>query len=87
MIPPFQWTKTLSLSVDFESPNENITKPYQPRIGKVSLRATDWTYYHVQDEVDTTEYHPDWPTVLKEMGPIMIPAGSDSSFNQGGIPP
>ncbi len=47
-IPPFQWNKTLSLSVDscrndFESPNEDVTKPYQPRIGKVSMRGTDWT--------------------------------------------
>ncbi len=51
------------------------------------MRATDWTYYQVQDEVNPTEYHPDWPTELKEMGPILVPAGSEASLNRRRIPP
>ncbi len=51
------------------------------------MRATDWTYYQAQDEVDPTEYHPDWPTELKEMGSIMIPVGSEAIFNRSRIPP
>ncbi len=92
MIPPFQCNKTLSLSVDsrrndFQCPNGDITIPYQPRIGKVSMRATDWTYYHAQDEVQPTEYHPDWPDEFKGLGPIKITGGSEASFNQKRIPP
>ena len=49
-IPPFQLTKELSVSVDsrgndFESPNAEATMPYQPHVGRVSMRATNWTYY------------------------------------------
>ncbi len=51
------------------------------------MRTTDWTYYHAQDEADPTEYHPDWPTRMREMGPIRVPAGSESSPNQMRIPP
>ncbi len=51
------------------------------------MRATDWTYYHAPDEANPTEYHPDWPTGLREMGPILIPAGSETSPNQTRIPP
>ena len=85
-IPSFQWSKPLNLSInshgnDFESPNEDVTSPYKRHIGNTSMRATDWTYYQAQDEVNPTKYHPDWPTELKEMGPIMIPAGSEASLN------
>ncbi len=91
-IPSFQWSKPLNLSIDsrgndFESPNEDVTRPYQRHKGKVSMRATDWTYYQAQDEVNPTEYHPDWPTELKEMGPIMIPVMSEASLNRRRIPP
>ena len=91
-IPSFQWSKPLNLSYDshgndFASPNEDVTRPYQCYIGKVSMRASDWTYYQPQDEVDPTAYHPDWPTELKEMGPIKIPAGSEASLNRRRIPP
>ncbi len=91
-IPPFRWNKTLNLSVDsrgndFESPKGDVTTPYQPCMGKVSMRATDWTYYQAQDEVQPTEYHPDWPDELQELGPIKIPGGSEASFNQQRIPP
>ncbi len=51
------------------------------------MRATDWTYYHAQDEANPTEYHPDWPTGLRVMGPILILAGSETSPNQTRIPP
>ncbi len=69
-IPSFQWSKPLNQSTDsrgndFESPNEDVTRPYQCHIGKVSMRATDWMYYQSQDEVNPTAYHPDWPTELK----------------------
>ena len=50
------------------------------------MRATDCTYYHAQDEANPTEYHPDWPTRLREMGPILVPAGSENSPNQTRIP-
>ncbi len=48
------------------------------------MRTTDWTYYHAQDEADPTEYHSDWPTGMRELGPIRGPAGSES---QTRIPP
>ncbi len=91
-IPSFQWTKPLSLSVyscgnDFESPTGDVTTPYQPHIGKVSMRATDWTYYRSQDEEKPMEYHPDWPIELRELGPIRIPAGSEDSFYRERILP
>ncbi len=92
-IPPFQWSsKELNVLVDshwndFESPSVEATTPYQPHIGKVSMRATDWTYYQVQDEVRPMEYHPDWPNELQELGPIMLPAGGETGFNQKRIPP
>ncbi len=72
---------------DFESPNGEVTRPYQRHLGKTYMRATDWTYYHAQDEANPTEYHPDWPTGLREMGPILVPAGSETSPNQTRIPP
>ncbi len=82
-IPPFQFTQPLNLSNnsrrnDFESLNGEVTRPYQRYLGKTSMRATDWMYYHAQDEADPTEYHPDWPTGMREMGPIRVPAGSES---------
>ncbi len=70
LIPPFQWScKELSVSVyshgnNFESPSVEATTPYQPHIGKVLMRATDWTYYQAQDKVRPIEYHPDWPDEL-----------------------
>ncbi len=48
------------------------------------MRPADWTYYHEQDQVDPAEYHPNWPTGMRELGPIRIPAGSES---QRRIPP
>ncbi len=51
------------------------------------MRATDWTYYHEQDEANPTEYHLDWPNGLREMGPILILAGSETNPNQKRIPP
>ncbi len=91
-IPPFQWSQALNLSSDsrrhdFESPNGAVTRPYQCHMGKTYMRPTDWTYYHAQDEVNPTEYHPDWPTGLREMGPILVPAGSETSPNQTRTPP
>ncbi len=88
-IPPFQFTQPLSLSTDsrrddFGSPNEEITRPYQRYLGKTSMKTSDWTYYHEQDEADPTQYHPNWPTRMREMGPVRIPAGSES---QKRIPP
>ncbi len=72
-IPPFRFTQPLNLSNDscrddFKSPSGEVTRPYQPHLGKTSMRTTDWTYYHAQDETDPTEYHPDWPTGMREMG-------------------
>ncbi len=43
------------------------------------MRATDWMYYHAQDEANPTEYHPDWPTRMKEMGPILVSGGGGVS--------
>ncbi len=62
-IPQFRFTQALNLSTDsrrddFESPNGEVTRPYQRYLKKTSMRATDWTYYHAQDEADLTEYHP-----------------------------
>ncbi len=48
------------------------------------MRKSDWTYYQEQDQADPAEYHPSWPTGMRELGPIMIPAGSES---QRRIPP
>ncbi len=92
VIPPFQWTKELSASVDsrgndFEFPNVEATTPYRHHLGRVSMRATDWTYYRAQNEVTPIEYHPDWTDELQELGPIRLPAGSKASFNQKRIPP
>ncbi len=42
------------------------------------MRTTDWTYYHAQDEADPTAYHPDWPTGMRELGPVQVLAGSES---------
>ncbi len=91
-VPPFQWSQPLNLSSDsrrndFESPNGKVTRLYQHHLGKTYMRATDWTYYHAQDEANPTEYHPDWPTSMKEMGPILIPAGSETNPNRTRIPP
>ncbi len=91
-IPPFQWNQPLNLSGDsrgrdFESPNGEDTRPYQRHLGRTSMRATDWTYYQAQDEANPTEYHPDWPTGMRELGPILIPAGSESSRGKKKIPP
>ncbi len=91
-VPPFQWSQPFNLSSDsrrndFESPNGEVTRPYQRYLGKTYMRATDWTYYHAQDEANPSEYHPDWPTGMKEMGLILIPAGSETSPSQTRIPP
>ncbi len=51
------------------------------------MRATDWTYYQAQDEVQPMEYHPDWPSELLVLGPTRIPGGSEASLNQRRIPP
>ncbi len=68
----------------FGSPDGEITRPYQRYLGKTSMRTSDWTYYQEQDEADPTEYHPSWPTGMRELGPVWIPAGSES---QRRIPP
>ncbi len=91
-VPLFQWSQPLNLSSDshrndFESPNGEVTRPYQRHMGKTYMRAIDWTYYHAQDEANPTEYHPDWPTAMKEMGPILFLAGSETNPNQTRIPP
>ncbi len=88
-IPPFQFTQPLNVSTDsrgndFKSPSGEITEPYQRYLGQTSMRRSDWTYYQEQDQADPAEYHPSWPTGMKELGPIMIPAGSES---QRRIPP
>ncbi len=44
------------------------------------MKTTDWTYYMAHDEVRPINYHPDWPNELKELHPIMIPAGSEARF-------
>ncbi len=75
---------TDSCGDDFQSPIGEVTRPYQHHLGKISMKTTDWTYYHAQDEADPTEYHPDWPTGMRELGPIRVPAGSES---QTRIPP
>ncbi len=79
-VPPFQFTQPLDLSSnsrrnDFASPNGEVTRPYQRHLGKTFMRATDWTYYHAQDEANPTEYHPDWPNGMRQMGPILVPGG------------
>ncbi len=51
------------------------------------MRATDWTYYHAQDEANPIEYHPDWPTEMREMGLVLILVGSESNPNKTRIPP
>ncbi len=91
-IPPFQWDQPLDQSgdsrgLDFDSPNGEVTRPYQRHLGRTSMRSTDWTYYQAQDEADPTEYHPDWSTGMKELGPILIPAGSESNRGKKKIPP
>ncbi len=88
-IPPFQFTQPLNVFTDyqrddFRSPDGEITRPYQRYLGKTSMRPSDWTYYQEQDEADPTEYHPSWPTGMRELGPIRILAGSES---QTRIPP
>ncbi len=88
-VPPFQFTQPLNLSNDsrrndFESPNGEVTRPYQRYLGKTSMRATDWTYYHAQEEADPAEYHPDWPIEMRGVGPIRVPVGSESNTR---IPP
>ncbi len=88
-IPPFQFTQPLNVSTDsrgddFGSPIEEITRPYQRYLGQTSIRRSDWTYYQEQDQADPAEYHPSWPTGMRELGPIMIPVGSES---QRRIPP
>ena len=88
-IPPFQFTLPLNVSTDsrrddFGSPDGEITRPYQRYLGKTSMRTSDWTYYQEQDEADPTECHPSWPTGMRELGPVQIPAGSES---QRRIPP
>ncbi len=89
IIPPFQFTQPLNVSTDsrgdeFGSPIGEITRPYQRYLGQTSMRSSDWTYYHEQDQADPTEYHPSWPTGMRELGPIRIPAWSES---QRQIPP
>ncbi len=91
-VPPFQWTRSLNLSSDshrndFKSPNGEVTRPYQRHLGKTYMRATDWTYYHAQDEANPTEYHPDWPTGMRDIGPILVLGGSDTNPNRTRIPP
>ncbi len=91
-IPPFKWSQPLNHSSnsrrnDFESPYGEITRPYQRHLGKTSMRATDLTYYHAQDEANPTEYHPDWSTGMRQMGPILIPGGSETNPSQTKIPP
>ncbi len=48
------------------------------------MRKSDWTYYQEQDQADPAEYHPSWPTGMRELGLIRIPVGSES---QRQIPP
>ena len=48
------------------------------------MRQSDWTYYQEQDQADPAEYHSSLPTGMRELGLIMIPAGSES---QRRIPP
>ena len=79
-IPLFQFTQPF----DFESPGGEITEPYQRYLGQTSMRRSDWTYYQEQDQADPAEYHPSWPTGMRELGAIRIPAGSES---QRRIPP
>ena len=88
-IPPFQFTQPLNVSTDsrgkdFESPGGEITEPYRRYLGQTSMKRSDWTYYQEQDQADPTEYHSSWPTGMRELGPIMIPVGSES---QRRIPP
>ncbi len=88
-IPPFQFTQPLDVPTgsrgdDFGSPVVETTKPYQRYLGQTSMRKSDWTYYQEQDQADPAEYHPSWPTGMRELGPIMIPEGSES---QRRIPP
>ncbi len=88
-IPPFQFTQPLNVSTDsrgddFGSPIREITRPYQRYSGQTSMRKSDWTYYQEQDQTDPAEYHPSWPIGMRELGPIRIPAGSES---QRRIPP
>ncbi len=88
-IPPFQFTQLLNVSTysrgkDFESPGGEITEPYRRYLGQTSMKRSDWTYYQEQDQADPTEYHSSWPTGMRELGPIMIPAGSET---QRRIPP
>ncbi len=54
-VPPFQFTQPLNLSTDFrgddfQSPIGEVTRPYQRHLGITSMRTSDWTYYHAQDE-------------------------------------
>ncbi len=72
---------------DFEFHNGEVTRPYQRCLGKTFMRTTDWTYYHAQDEANPTEYHPDWPTRMREMGLVLVLAGSEPSPNKMRIPP
>ncbi len=88
-IPPFQFTQPLNQSTDsrgddFQSPMGEVTRPYQRHLGITSMRTSDWTYYHAQDEADPMVYHPDWPTGMRQLGPLRIPAGSESRAR---IPP
>ncbi len=88
-IPPFQFTQPLNVSTDsrgndFGSPIGQITEPYQRYLGQTSMKRSDWTYYQEQDQADPAEYHPSWPTGMRELGLIRIPAGSES---QRRIPP
>ncbi len=88
-IPPFQFAQPLNVSTDsrgddFGSPIGEITRPYQRYLGQTSMRSSDWTYYQEQDQAGPTEYHPSWLTGMKELGPVRIPAGSES---QRRIPP
>ena len=91
-IPPFQFTQPLNVSTDsrgndFESPGGEITEPYQRYLGQTSMRRSDWTYYQEQDQADPAEYHPSWPTGMRELGPIMIPVGSESQRRIPPLPP
>ncbi len=88
-VPPFQFTQPLNQSIDsrrddFQSPVGEVTRPYQRHLGITSMRTSDWTYYHAQDEADPTAYHPDWPTGMRQLGPFR---GSARSKSWARIPP